>query len=55
MQLLPTEEEIVELLRETGALRTGNFVYPDGSYTDEYLGLTLVMSYYKNANILSVA
>ena len=55
MQLLPTEDEIVELLRETGALRKGHFVYPDGSYTNEYLGVPLVMSDYKNAKILSVA
>lgn len=55
MQLLPTEEEVVELLRETGALRTGHFVYPDGSYTDEYLGMPLVMSDYKHAKVLSVA
>ncbi len=55
MQLLPTEEEVVELLRETGALRTGHFVYPDGSYTDEYLGMPIVLSDYKNAKILSVA
>ena len=55
MQLLPTEEEIVELLRETGALRKGHFVYPDGSYTNEYLGVPLVISDYKNAKILSVA
>jgi orotate phosphoribosyltransferase len=55
MQFLPTEEEVVELLRETGALRTGHFVYPDGSYTDEYLGMPIVLSDYKNAKILSVA
>lgn len=55
MQLLPTEEEIIELLRETGALRKGHFVYPDGSYTNEYLGVPLVMSDYKNAKILNVA
>jgi len=55
MQLLPTEEEIEELLREAGALRKGHFVYPDGSYTNEYLGLPLVMSDYKSAKILSVA
>lgn len=55
MQLLPTEEEVVELLRETGALRTGHFVYPDGSYTNEYLGMPLVMSDYKHAKVLSVA
>lgn len=55
MRLLPTEDEIVELLRETGALRKGHFVYPDGSYTNEYLGVPLVMSDYKIAKILSVA
>ncbi len=55
MRLLPSEEEIIELLRETGALRKGHFVYPDGSYSNEYLGVPLVMSDYKNAKILNVA
>jgi orotate phosphoribosyltransferase len=55
MQLLPTEDEVVELLRETGALRTGHFVYPDGSYTDEYLGMPHVMADYKHAKVFSVA
>lgn len=55
MELLPTQEEIVELLRETGTLRRGHFVYPDGSYTNEYLGMPVVMSNYKHAKVLSVA
>ena len=29
MQLLPTQEEVVALLRDAGALRSGHFEYPD--------------------------
>lgn len=55
MNLLPTQEEVIELLRETGSLRKGHFVYPDGTYTNEYLQVALAMSDYKNAKMLSVA
>lgn len=55
MELLPTQEEVVDLLRKTGALRNGHFVYPDGSYTNEYLGVPLLMSSYRHAKVLSVA
>jgi orotate phosphoribosyltransferase len=55
MNLLPTEEEVVGLLRETGALRSGHFVYPDGTYTNEYLQVALAMRDYHNAKLLSVA
>ena len=30
MHLIPTQEEVVALLRETGALRDGHFEYPSG-------------------------
>lgn len=55
MNLMPTEEEVVALLRETCALRSGKFLYPDGTYTDEYLQVALAMMDYHNAKILSVA
>ncbi|WP_051669470.1 phosphoribosyltransferase family protein [Bryobacter aggregatus] len=55
MQLLPTQEEVVDLLRKTGALRQGHFVYPDGSYTNEYLQVALAMMDYHHAKVLSVA
>jgi orotate phosphoribosyltransferase len=55
MNILPTQEEVVELLRETGALRNGHFVYPDGTYTNEYLQVALAMRDYHNAKLLSVA
>lgn len=55
MNLLPTQDEVVELLHRTGALRNGHFVYPDGTYTNEYLQVALAMRDYHNAKILSVA
>ena len=31
MELIPTHDEVVDLLREAGALRTGHFAYPNRS------------------------
>ena len=54
MNLLPTEEQVIELLHQTGSLREGHFLYPDGTYTNEYLQVALAMRDYHNAKILSV-
>jgi orotate phosphoribosyltransferase len=55
MQLVPTQEEIVDLLRRTGGLRHGHFEYPSGLHVADYLQVALTMRYYDNAKILSVA
>lgn len=54
MHLLPTNEEVISMLRETGALRDGHFEYPNGMHTDEYLQVALAFRYYQFAKILSV-
>ena len=54
MHLLPTAEEVVGVLRETGALRDGHFVYPNGLHSNEYLQVPLAMRYYQHARTLSV-
>lgn len=54
MELIPTEQEVVELLRETGALRTGHFVYPNGLHSDMYLQVARAMRRYDTAKLLSV-
>ena len=54
MQLVPTNEEVIALLRETGALRDGHFEYPNGMHADEYLQVALAFRYYQTAKVLSV-
>ncbi len=55
MHLVPTQEEVVELLRKTGALRDGHFEYSTGLHSNEYLQVPLAMRHYQNARTLSVA
>jgi len=55
MQLIPTEEEVIDLLKETGALRYGHFEYPNGLHSDMYLQPALAMRRYQSAKLLSVA
>jgi orotate phosphoribosyltransferase len=54
MHLLPTNEEVIAMLRETGALRDGHFEYASGMHADEYLQVALAFRYYQYAKILSV-
>ncbi len=54
MQLVPTQEEVVALLRSTGGLREGHFEYTNGLHADEYLQVALTMRYYQANKILSV-
>ena len=54
MHLLPTQEEIVRVLRETGALRDGHFEYPGGLHSNEYLQVPLAIRYYQHARLMSV-
>jgi len=42
------------VLRDTGALRDGHFVYPSGLHSNEYLQVPLAMRYYQHARTLSV-
>jgi len=54
MHLLPTQDEVIQVLRETGALRDGHFEYPGGIHSNEYLQVPLAMRYYQHARTLSV-
>jgi orotate phosphoribosyltransferase len=54
MELVPTEADVVRILRETGALRDGHFEYPSGLHSNEYLQVPLAMRYYQHARTLSV-
>jgi orotate phosphoribosyltransferase len=54
MHLVPTQEEVVDLLRRTGAIRDGHFEYPNGLHANEYMQVQLAMRYYQHAKVLSV-
>lgn len=54
MDLVPTQQEVVGLLRTSGALRKGHFACPGGFHTDQYLETALLIRYYHHAKTLSV-
>jgi orotate phosphoribosyltransferase len=54
MHLIPTQDEVVAVLRETGALRDGHFEYPNGLHSNEYLQVPLALRYYQQQRMLSV-
>lgn len=54
MHLLPTQDEVVQLLRDAGSLREGHFVYPNGLHSNEYLQIPVALRQYDCAKTLSV-
>ena len=54
MHLVPTQDEVVRVLRETGALREGHFEYPSGLHSNEYLQVPIAMRYYQHQRMLTV-
>lgn len=54
MDLVPTQDEVLALLRDTGALQNGHFECLNGLHTDINLETALAMRYYRHAKMLSV-
>jgi orotate phosphoribosyltransferase len=54
MHLIPTQEEVVGVLRDTGALREGHFEYPTGAHSNEYLQVPLAMRYSRHQRMMAV-
>ena len=54
MHLVPTQEEVVQLLHDTGALREGYFAYPNGIFSNQYLQMALAFRNYQHLKTLSV-
>jgi len=54
MNLIPTQEEVLTLVQQTGALRIGHFEYRNGLHTDQHLEPALAMRYHCHAKTLSV-
>jgi orotate phosphoribosyltransferase len=54
-QLIPPPQEVMEILKKTGAYREGHFVYPNGQHTPHYFQMPLAFRYYDTARVLAVA
>lgn len=54
VDLVPSAEEVMDILVKTGAYRRGHFVYPNGKRASHYFQMPLAFRYYDNARILSV-
>ena len=54
-RLIPDHEEVMGMLRSTGAFREGHFVYPSGQHTPHYFQMPLAFRYYDTARVLAVA
>src|SRR5712675_582313 len=55
VQLIPSPEEVMQILTRTGAFREGHFVYPNGKHTAHYFQMPLAFRYYDTARVLAVA
>jgi orotate phosphoribosyltransferase len=55
VQLIPSQEEVMNILKRTGAFREGHFVYPNGKHTEHYFQMPLAFRYYDTARVLAVA
>ena len=55
VQLIPSPDEIMQILRRTGAFREGHFIYPNGKHTAHYFQMPLAFRYYDTARVLAVA
>lgn len=54
MDIIPTNTDVVHLLRKSGALRDGHFEYANGLHANEYLQVALAMRHYQDARVLTV-
>lgn len=54
-RLIPEQDEVMAILKRTGAFREGHFVYPTGQHTPHYFQMPLAFRYYDTARVLAVA
>src|SRR5215472_18855012 len=55
VKLIPTQDQVLDLLKETGALREGHIQLPNGMHSSLYFQMPLAMRYHGNARTLNVA
>ncbi len=54
VNLIPSHDEIMNILKKTGAFRQGHFVFPNGTHTQYYFQMPLAFRFADTARILAV-
>jgi orotate phosphoribosyltransferase len=55
VELIPSQEAVMQMLTRTGAFREGHFIYPNGKHSPHYFQMPLAFRYYDTARVLAVA
>jgi orotate phosphoribosyltransferase len=55
VELIPSPDSILQILKKSGAFREGHFVYPNGKHSPHYFQMPLAFRYYDTARVLAVA
>lgn len=55
VELIPSQEAVMQILTKTGAFREGHFIYPNGKHSPHYFQMPLAFRYYDTARVLAVA
>jgi orotate phosphoribosyltransferase len=55
VELIPSQDAVMQILKRTGAFREGHFVYPSGKHSPHYFQMPLAFRYYDTARVLAVA
>jgi orotate phosphoribosyltransferase len=55
VELVPSSDAVMQILKRTGAFREGHFVYPTGKHSPNYFQMPLAFRYYDTARVLAVA
>ena len=54
MNLIPSPEQVMNILTRTEAYRRGHFIYPNGKHASHYFQMPLAFREHDNARVLSV-
>lgn len=55
VELIPSQDAVMQILKKTGAFREGHFIYPHGKHSPHYFQMPLAFRYYDTARVLAVA
>lgn len=55
VELIPSPDVVMQILKRTGAFREGHFIYPNGKHSPHYFQMPLAFRYYDTARVLAVA